>query len=71
MEREKNKDFRVGLRLRRSGEINPIRCEAWNRNCEKVRPSSCKNCRWGWYEVVGGKCRKNTTISSVVKIIVE
>lgn len=58
LERDDRKDFRVDLAHKKYIDGNAIRCEAWTKNCKKKGPSLCQNCRWGWYEVVGGKCEK-------------
>lgn len=33
-----------------------IRCHELNENCEVVQHFRCDQCRYGWFEVVGGKC---------------
>ena len=58
LEREDSEDFRVGLGHQKYIDGKAIRCEAWSKDCKKKQQSFCQNCRWGWYEVVGGKCEK-------------
>jgi len=53
----KNKiDFRIGTKTQKYSEGSAIKCETWSESCERVGSSTCHRCRWGWYEVVGGKC---------------
>lgn len=35
---------------------NLIRCHELNENCEVVQHFRCDQCRYGWFETVGGKC---------------
>ena len=58
LEREDNEDYRVALGHQKFFDGKAIRCETWSKSCRKKEPSFCQNCRWGWYEVVGGKCDK-------------
>ncbi|MBG07715.1 MAG: hypothetical protein CME68_03095 [Halobacteriovoraceae bacterium] len=58
LNREHHKDFRVDVGHQKYIEGNAIRCETWTKSCKKKEPSFCQNCRWGWYEVIGGKCEK-------------
>tara|TARA_Y100001954_G_scaffold116847_1_gene126323 strand:- start:12766 stop:13797 length:1032 start_codon:yes stop_codon:yes gene_type:complete len=58
LEREVTDDFRVGLAHQKYFDGKAIRCETWSKSCRKKEASFCQNCRWGWYEVIGGKCER-------------
>ena len=34
------------------------RCHKVNNNCETIEKYKCDRCKYGWYEVIGSKCRK-------------
>ena len=56
VENKNKNDFRLGNKSQKYSEGSALKCETWSENCQKIGNSTCHRCRWGWYEVVGGKC---------------
>jgi hypothetical protein len=58
LDNNSEKDFRIGRDHLKYPDGNAVKCETWSDHCQRVGPSLCGQCQWGWYEVVGGKCLK-------------
>ncbi len=53
---EENKNIMVGNPTDDYLNKNLIKCHELNESCEIVQHFRCDQCRYGWFETVGGKC---------------
>lgn len=53
---EQPKNIMIGRKEDNYADKTLIRCHELNENCDVVQTFNCGQCKFGWFEVVGGKC---------------